>query len=645
MHQGLRIHADHLPGLYRLAAETFDSLPAFATRQRDRTWDPLSFRSLYERGRALAEGLLSIGVCAREPVGLFSDNRVEWILADAGIQLCGAVNTPRGVDLTEEELAHIVNHSGMKTAFVETPQMARRCLKLMDGGSRLRELIQLDSTRTPPEGARTLAEVEKLGRASLDSGSARVDERMEAIQSDDLFSLIYTSGTTGKPKGVMLTHANLMSQLDNTPVDLSCTDRALSILPVWHIFERMLEIFTLSHGACTYYTSARHLGDDLTQVEPTFMASAPRLWESLRHRILTKVQKAHPVRRLLFHTAFFLGTQYWKAMVILKDRDLRLQPVSPFLVFMRKAWAAIKWVILLPWYGFFNAAVLESIRRKAGGSLKYTISGGGALPPEIDRFFNAIGIPVLEGYGLTETSPVVAVRTPEHLVQGTVGPVIARTEIRIVDLDTGEIQYPNPQLPHHGRGRRGEIQVRGPQVMKGYFKDPEATHEVLIGEGWFRTGDLGMITFNDSLKILGRNKATLVLSNGENVEPEPIEMRLKLCPLIADCVAVGQDAKHVAALILPDLEACREAGFAADSLPELVRLPGLAARMHVEIRDAMSNPLEFKRYEVVHDFRFLEHPMEVGVELTNLFKIKRHVVEEKYASLIRELLHPEAHHD
>jgi long-chain acyl-CoA synthetase len=645
MDQGFRIQTDHLAGLYRQAAERFDSLPAFATRQRDRTWDPLSFRSLYESGRALGEALISIGVSAKEPVGLFSDNRVEWILADAAIQLCGAVNTPRGVDLTDEELAHIIVHSGMKTAFVETPQMARRCLEVMGEESSLRELIQLDSSKTPPEGVRTLKELEERGRSLLDAGSNQVDDRMAAIRSDDLFSLIYTSGTTGKPKGVMLTHANVMSQLDNIPVALSCTDRALSILPVWHIFERTLEVLTMSYGACTYYTSARHLGDDLTQVEPTFMGSAPRLWESLRHRILTKVQKAHPVRRLLFHTAYFLAIHYRDAMIILRDQDLRLKPVSPFWIYLRKAWAAIKWFLLLPWYGFFNAAVLESIRRKAGGSLKYTISGGGALPPEIDRFFNAIGIPVLEGYGLTETSPVIAVRTPEQLVQGTVGPAIGSTDLRIVDLDTQEIQYPNPEFPHDGRGRRGEIQIRGPQVMRGYFKDPDFTDEVLDPDGWFRTGDLGMITFNNTLKILGRSKATLVLSNGENVEPEPIEMRLKLSPLIADCVAVGQDAKHVGALIFPDLEGCRKAGFVADSVGQLIKDPNLHSRMHVEIREAMSNPKEFKRFEVVHEFQFLERPLEVGVELTNLFKVKRHVIDEKYASLIHKVLHPEAHHD
>ena len=200
---------------------------------------------------------------------------------------------------------------------------------------------------------------------------------------------------------------------------------------------------------------------------------------------------------------------------------------------------------------------------------------------------------MLEGYGLTETSPVLAVRTPEKLVRGTVGPMIPQTEVRIVDLESGAILYPDPKHPHGGRCVRGEIQVKGPQIMKGYYKDPETTRTVLNEDGWFRTGDLGIITFNDTLKILGRSKATIVLRNGENVEPEPIEMHLKLLPLIEECVVVGQDAKHLGALILPDLEACQEAGFSATDLEELVRSAELHDRILSDIRNAMKNPGAF----------------------------------------------------
>lgn len=644
MSSSTRIHAAHLAELYRLTAEQFDSLPAFATRQRGGTWIPLSFRDLYARGQAIGEGLIARGVNARDPVGVFADNRVEWILTDVGIQLCGAVNTPRGTDLTDEELIHIVNHSGMSLAFVENKRMAQRCLELQDQMPNLTRLIQLDSKNAPDAcqaegmGVEVLQDVEAEGQTLLESGAGKTGDRRNGIQAEDLFALIYTSGTTGKPKGVMLTHANLMSQIDQVPVELSCTDRVLSLLPIWHIFERMFEIFAISQGACTYYTNARHFADDLQQVEPNFMGSAPRLWESLRHRILTNVAKKHPMRRGLFHIALFLATHYREALFILRDQDLRLKPVNPVVVAIRKLLAAVQWVVLLPWYGFFNAAVLETVRMKVGGSLKGTISGGGALPPEVDKFFNAIGIPVLEGYGLTETSPVLAVRTTEKLVRGTVGPMIPDTEVRIVDLESGKVLYPDPDHPHEGRCLRGEIQVKGPQIMKGYYKDPETTASVLDEEGWFRTGDLGMITFNDCLKILGRSKSTIVLRNGENVEPEPIEGTLKLLPLIEECVVVGQDAKHLGALILPDLEACQDAGYAADTLEELLRSSELHDRILSDIRKAMKNPDDFKRFEVIQDIRFLERPLEVGVELTNLFKLKRHVIQDTYADLIHDLL-------
>ena len=341
---------------------------------------PFSFRELHERGRAMGEGLIAQGVSAREPVGVFADNRVEWILSDVGIQVCGGVNTPRGTDLTDDELIHIVNHSGMSLAFVENKRMAKRCLELRDQTPELKQLIQLDG-KDAPEGVISLAALEQEGQTIRESGNGKTEERMAGIQAEDLFALIYTSGTTGKPKGVMLTHANLMSQINQVPVELTCTDRVLSLLPIWHIFERMFEIFALSYGACTYYTSARHFADDLQQVEPNFMGSAPRLWESLRHRILTNVAKKHPIRRGLFRIALFLGTHYRESLFILRDQDLHLKPVNPVGVGLRKFIAAIQWAVLLPWYGFFNAAVLETIRLKVGGSLKGTISGGGCPAP------------------------------------------------------------------------------------------------------------------------------------------------------------------------------------------------------------------------------------------------------------------------
>lgn len=632
-----RIVASNLADLYQKAAAAYESLPAFATRITATEWKPVSFREIYEEGRQLSAGLIEIGVQAREHVGLFSDNRYEWMLCDYGIQLSGAVNTPRGADVTDEELIYIINHAGIKVAFVENDGLQKKIQRLRDELPDLREVILMSDRSEPLEGFRALREIMAIGARELEKGDKRVDERIAGINPDDLFTLIYTSGTTGKPKGVMLSHTNMMSQMEAIPIELSCTDRVLSILPIWHIFERVFEVYTVTCGACNYYTSVRTLGDDLKNVEPTFMGSAPRLWESLHQRILENIRAAHPVRRALFHIAYFLGHYYQESMFYLYDNDQQLTAQSQLKRFIFKAGHLLRLIILLPWYGFFNAAVLESVRQSAGGSIKATVSGGGALPLEIDKFFNYIGIPVLEGYGLTETSPVIAVRTERKLVNGTVGPLVPQTEVRIIDVESDEIYYPNARYPHGGRGMKGEIWVRGPQVMKGYYREPEITKSVLREGGWFRTGDLGMITFNDTLKILGRTKSTIVLSNGENLEPEPIEMQLRQSRYIEQCMVVGQDQKFVGALIVPKLDVFRAEGIEAETLEELAQNEQANRVIREEIRQTMTRTGGFKRFEQVRDFRLLPAPFRVGEEVTNLFKLRRHVVEKRFGHIIQEM--------
>jgi len=631
-----RIHASNLAELYRGAAGKYGRMPAFATRRSALEWAPVSFAELYEQGLDLATALIDLGVEARDHIGLFGDNRYEWILADCGVQLCGAADVPRGRDITEAELIYIVNHAGIRVLFAETTDLQKTVLRLRGQMPDLREVILLDPRATPDLGVHSLASLLDRGKVLRTSGDTRALDRIQGIQPDDLFTLIYTSGTTGKPKGVMLTHANMMSQVRTIPIEISCTDRVLSILPVWHIFERVFEVLAISCGACTYYTNIRHLPEDLKNVEPTFMGSAPRLWENLHQRILKNVRSSHPVRRALFHTAYFLGHHYQESLFYLTGRRIALRPAGPAEKLFLTIGHAIRWLILLPWFGFFNAAVLERIRQGAGGSLKGTVSGGGALPADIDRFFNYIGLPVLEGYGLTETSPVLAVRTDESLIIGTVGPAVAGTEILIVSPGTDEVLYPNPDLPHGGLGQKGEICARGPQVMKGYYKDPEGTAKALRN-GWFHTGDLGMITFNGCVKILGRCKETVVLSSGENLEPGPIETRLQQSPLVEQCVIVGQDQKFIGALIVPDAEGFRERGIASTSPGELATMPEAEAAMRQEIRRLISHETGFKPFEQIRDFRLLPEPFRVGDEMTNLFKLKRHVIEEKYRGEIEAI--------
>jgi long-chain acyl-CoA synthetase len=636
-----RIVAKNLADLYREAASRYGSLPAFATRREELEWDPVSFEELYERGLNLATGLIELGVDARDHVGLFADNRFEWILADCAVQLCGAADVPRGRDITDQELIYIINHARIEIAFVETEKLLDRIESLRDELTDLKEIILMDPDAETPEGVHKMENIVEYGAKLRERGDRRAEDRIAGIEPDDLFTLIYTSGTTGKPKGVMLTHANMISQIKVIPIELNYTDRVLSILPIWHIFERVFEVFTIACGVCTYYSSVRHLADDLKNVEPTFMGSAPRLWESLYQKILKRVGESHPMRRLLFHTAYFLSKQYKNSQYFLADRFLKTEPSSIWKRILLSPFHALRWLLVLPFYGFFNVAVLEPVRLSAGGSLKATISGGGALPIEIDRFFNYIGIPVLEGYGMTETAPVIAVRLPENIVIGTVGPAIEHTDIRIVDLESGDTLYPNGDLPDNGRGIKGEIWVKGPQVMKGYFRDPEQTGKTIC-DGWLKTGDLGMITYNDCLKILGRSKSTVVLLSGENLEPEPIEMRLTQSPYIDHCMIVGQDKKHVGALIVPSLEELRKQGVNADSLEDLSGNEEARRLIQTEIKKMISVPNGYKRFELVNDFRLLPENFTVGEELTNLFKMKRHIIQDKYADLIEEMYNHES---
>ncbi|MDW8305870.1 MAG: long-chain fatty acid--CoA ligase [Leptospiraceae bacterium] len=630
------LQVKNIADLYSEAARVYGDRAAFATREKKgKHWRPITYKELYERGLELATALIDLGVKPRDHVGLLADNRMEWIIADYGVQLCGAADVPRGADVTPDEILYILDHCGAKVTFVENLLVYEKLKKVQKQLKQLKHIILMDPDEKAPAGVHTLQELLEKGRKLREKGNRKAEEHMAGIKDDDLFTLIYTSGTTGTPKGVMLTHANIISQLYRIPIKITPLDRVLSILPIWHIFERVIEMYSIFNGCCTYYTNVRNLGDDLKAVRPTFMGSAPRLWESIHAKIMANVEKAHPVRRFLFHAAYFFSRMYKSSLFFLKGKRIDLEGRNPLVSFFLGIFHAIRWFLVIPLYGLFNASVLERLRQAAGGDLKASLSGGGALPPHIDEFFNYIGIPVLEGYGMTETSPVISCRTFDDLVIGTVGKVIKDTEIRLVDPNTGEIIFPNPKYKGQGRGRRGEIHVKGPQVMKGYYKNPEATKKVLH-DGWLNTGDLGIMTFNNCLKIVGRTKDTVVLISGENVEPVPIEARLLESPLIDNVMVVGQDKKYLTALIVPSVEGFKEQGIHGDvaSLSKNEKVKSMIADV---ISKTISADAGFKNFERIVDFRLVPKPFEVGDELTNLYKLKRHVITEKYKKLIEEM--------
>jgi long-chain acyl-CoA synthetase len=419
-------------------------------------------------------------------------------------------------------------------------------------------------------------------------------------------------------------------------LELHPGDRALSILPIWHSYERVFEMFCVSRGVATHYTSLRALSEDLKTVKPTVMASAPRLWENLYLKIVANVKSAPPVRRALFHLAYGAKRNVKRAQRFFLGQQLDTHGRGFDESLGLAVCHAALWIASIIPARFLDGFVLKKLRSIVGGEFRGTISGGGALQPHVDEFFNFIGIPVLEGYGMTETSPVLAVRTWSNLVIGTVGPFFPKTQVRIVDLGTGEILYPNTSHPGGGRGLRGEIHVKGPQVMRGYYKDAEGTARVLR-DGWMNTGDIGMVTFNDCLKILGRSKDTIVLLNGENIEPVPIESRLVESSFIDQCMVVGQDQKALGVLIVPSLEHFRQAGVNASQLEELSENPEVHRLVEQDIRNLVNHSTGFKSFERIMAFRFLPKPFEVGVEMTNTFKLKRHIIAERYSGLIEEM--------
>ncbi len=632
----IRISAPTLAGLYQGATEKFGNLPIYAIKDAEGVYQTTTYRDHYERGLALATALIALGLKAREHVGLLTDNRPEWLLCDYGVILAGGADVPRGTDITENEIVQIIVHSDARFVFIEHAAMLGKFQKAMEGHPSVEKVILMDAKAIAPEGVLKLEDLVIEGRELRARGDRRAEERMAAVRPDDLFTIIYTSGTTGIPKGVQLTHANMASQIRNLPFDLVPGDRTLCILPVWHSYERVFEMIAISMGACLYYTSLRTIVDDLKAVRPTIMASAPRLWESIYQRLMARMDEAPPLRRRLFLAARFCTCRVNRAQRFFMGQELDTEGRKAGENLARGTAHLFRWVALYVPYRILDKIVLSKLREAVGcDDFRGTISGGGALQPHVDEFFNFVGIPVLEGYGLTETAPVLAVRTWKNLVIGTVGAFYPETEIRIVDLDSGAILYPSPAADR-GRGKRGEIHARGPQIMKGYYKDPEGTARVLK-DGWFSTGDIGMVTFNDCLKILGRSKDTIVLLNGENVQPIPIESRLTHSPLIDHCMVVGQDSKHLGVLIVPSLPGFRAIGIEAETASEIAQNKAAQTRIQSELRELINAEHGFKSFERIADFRFVPKNFESGDELTNTFKLKRHVITQKYAGLIEEM--------
>ena len=482
----------------------------------------------------------------------------------------------------------------------------------------------------------SLEKINEIGEDLLAQGDVSFSEIAKSGQPDDLTTIIYTSGTTSDPKGVMLTNSNFMHNAINAPIAITINkdDNFLSVLPSWHVYERIVEYCALRVGASTAYSKPfkQVLLPDLVNEKPSVMVSVPRIWESLHKGILDNIKKGSNLQQHIFNWAIKIGEEY-------KEAEGTLNGSWP--LFDRPEYTpqelaqARRTVKRLGWkYRLADKIVFKKIRKLTGGRFRFAISGGGALNESIDKFFNAIGLIITEGYGLTETSPILAGRTKKDNIMFTVGPPIPEVEIKIVDKDNYSKELPN--------GEMGIVLAKGPMVMKGYYKNEEKTKEI-IKDGWLDTGDLGKKTYNGKyLKLMGRIKDTIVLRGGENIEPLPLEDRLKESEYINMVIVVGQDKPRLGALIVPDFGTlkiyAKKEKIIYENSKELIQKPEIIALYQKEQKRLISKEHGFKPYETVMGVGLLPHEftMEAG-EMTETLKMKRFEIHKKYKEEINKI--------
>ncbi|MDR2095950.1 MAG: long-chain fatty acid--CoA ligase [Treponema sp.] len=599
-----------------------------------------TYRQFYDEVRYAAAGLMDLGVRRGDMVGIVSDNRHEWLVSDFSILSIGAVDVPRGCDATIQELIHILGITECRVCFTENQKQVKKILTCKDDLPCLGILITYDPVDDETETEAASAGMTVHYYAGLIArGQKRevlkpggVDSEIDKGKRDDLVTIIFTSGTTGEPKGVMLTHGTFLHQLPSFPAvfETKPGEIFLSVLPVWHVFERAMEyvIIYLKAGIAYSKPSAPILLADFQNIRPHWMVAVPRIWEAIMDGIYRRVKAQGKIRRAFFNFFVSFGRSYNYF------RDLTFGLIPNYHGRIRAVDAAVgffPWLFFMPVRGLAVLLVFNRIRENLGGRFRAGISGGGTLPGKADHFFNAVGIHLQEAYGLTETSPVISARRYRKSRRGTVGQLLIGTEARIVG-DTGQTLPP---------GHNGIIYVRGAQVMKGYYKKPEDTAAILSPDGWLNTGDIGMISRDNELRITGRAKDTIVLRGGENVEPVPIEKKLQESEWIFQCMVVGQDQKYLAALIVPVQEAMMN--FAEENNIPIVDYELLLAQP--EINELIANDVAhlinpqtgFKPFERIYKFRLIPKSFEAGIELSAKQELRRHRINALYAREINAL--------
>jgi long-chain acyl-CoA synthetase len=545
---------------------------------------------------ALADSLDDLGVSAGDRVMLLSDNRPEWHMVDLAVLDLGAVDVPVYQTLTTEQIAYQLEHSGARVAVVETAEQADRLSGIRPRCPELRDILQIEGQ----VGDGVLAFDDLTARGRSDS-EGRFWERAARIDEGDLATIIYTSGTTGEPKGVMLSHRNLVQDTTFTNRRLvgGPDDVALEFLPLCHTAERLAGYCYMQHGMTRAYCSVEHAGQVIGAVRPTIFFAVPRVHEKVYQKVMGAVEQSGALRRGLFSWAISVGE---------KMADLKVTGREV------PTWLGLK-------HSLADRLVLRKVRDALGGRVRFCISGGAAIPGYIGDFFYAVGIPLVDAYGLTETSPVMVLGglRPEDVRRGWVGRALDNLDVTLAD--------------------DGEILVKGPVVMMGYWRNPEATAEAMTADGYLKTGDVGEMDADGFLRIIDRKKELIVTAGAKNVAPQPIEAELKRSPLVDTAVVVGEGRRFIAALISPDFDQlegwARANGLASSSRDELLAEPAVR-RLYDEIVDGVNRTLA--RYEAIREFRLIATTLSVeGGHLTPTMKIKRRVIDQEFAGTIAEI--------
>jgi long-chain acyl-CoA synthetase len=585
-----------LPSRFLNAVDNLPNSRAQMVR-RDGRWEAISSQEFLRRVAGLSTAFVELGVKPGDRVGLFSANRPEWHTADFAISGAGAVTVPVYFNESSDRMTYILKHCGAKVVFVVGAPQLQKLLAVRASLPDLEQIIVADAgSGIPTECLRYETLIANAGPADISSYRIRASQ----VLPGQLASLIYTSGTTGEPKGVMLTHTNFCSNVHGVGYDFHldpATDVALSFLPLAHVYGRTLDyIYILGGAALAYVESVDAVAQALLEVRPTITAAVPRFFEKIYARLVEQGSKTRGVKKMLFD---------WALRVAEMSAQRRAGQRHPnFIVTLQRRLA--------------DALVYRKIRAGMGGRLRLISSGGAPLSKELAQFFWAVGIPIYQGYGLTETSPIVSSNYPDNRM-GSSGKPIPNVQVRVAE--------------------DGEILVKGPCIMQGYYKNPEATREVLSEDGWFRTGDIGYVDKDNYLFITDRKKDLLKTAAGKFVAPQPIENALKTSPYILNAMVVGDRKKFIVALIVPN--ASTVAAKAADqgikfaSNSELAAHPWVHALIDSEVKRLT---IHLAQYETIKRFALLPEDFTFdNGSLTFTLKLKRRVVEQQYAAVIESL--------